>query len=267
MASAAAPVSRFELGRVVERTFASIGRNFAVFLCLTLLLAGLPSLVTELLINLAGVGGTGEVASANASQAFAAGAVGGGLAALVGAIASFILQAAIVYGTIADLNGRRAVFSECLSTGLRSWFWIFLLAIVVGIAEVFGFILLIVPGVMMAVAWIVAVPALVVERTGVFGAMGRSAVLTRGQRWPIFGLLIIYLIAAGIISAVFSVVVSAAAISVSPGAHQPALQLIAQPLVSVVTKLISSAGIASIYYELRSTREGIGPEALAAVFD
>jgi MFS family permease len=252
MASAAAPVSRFDLGRVVERTFASIGRNFAVFLMLT---------------NLAGIGPAGLAASANSRQLFAMGAAGSGFATLVGAIASFILQAAVVYGTIADLNGRRAVFSECLSTGLRSWFWIFLLAIVVGIAEVFGFLLLIVPGVMMAVAWVVAVPALVVERTGVFGAMSRSAELTRGHRWPIFGLLVIYLIAAAIISSMVSVVVGAAAVSVSAGVTQPALQLIAQPLVSIITKLISSAGVASIYFELRSTREGIGPEALAAVFD
>jgi len=138
---------------------------------------------------------------------------------------------------------------------------------VVGVAEVFGFILFIVPGVMMAVAWIVAVPALVVERTGVFGAMSRSAELTRGHRWPIFGLLVIYIIAAAIISSMVSVVVGAAAASVSTAAMQPTLQLIAQPLVSVITKLISSAGVASIYFELRSTREGIGPEALAAVFD
>jgi len=267
MASAAVPVLRFDVGRVVERTFSSITRNFPVFLLLTLLLAGVPAVLTGLLLYLAGIGAAGAAANANLSQLFTTGAAGGGLAALVGAIASFILQAAVVYGTIADLNGRRAVFADCLSTGLRSWFWIFLLAIVVGVAEVFGFILFIVPGVMMAVAWIVAVPALVVERTGVFGAMSRSAELTRGHRWPILGLLVIYIIAAGIISSMVSVVVGAAAASVSTAAMQPTLQLIAQPLVSVITKLISSAGVASIYFELRSTREGIGPEALAAVFD
>jgi len=31
--------------------------------------------------------------------------------------------------------------------------------------------------------------------------------------------------------------------------------------------VIASAGVASIYYELRSIKEGIGPEALASVFD
>jgi hypothetical protein len=35
----------------------------------------------------------------------------------------------------------------------------------------------------------------------------------------------------------------------------------------MISGIISSAGTASIYFELRSIKEGIGPEALAAVFD
>ena len=258
MASGAAPVSRFDLGRVVERTFASIGRNFAVFLLLALLLAGLPALATGSILTLSGInsGNPSAAGPGDAANLLAIGLSVIGLVYLVGAIAAFILQAAIVYGTIADLNGRRAEFGECLSTGLRSWFWLFLLAIVVTVAEVFGYILFIAPGLMMAVAWMVAVPAQVVERTGVFGAIGRSAELTRGHRWPIFGLLVIYLVGVGVLAA-----------SLSPATMQAATQIVAQPLLAVATSLIGAAGVASVYYELRSTREGIGPEALAAVFD
>jgi len=97
MASAAVPVLRFDVGRVVERTFSSITRNFPVFLLLTLLLAGVPAVLTGLLLYLAGIGAAGAAANANLSQLFTTGAAGGGLAALVGAIASFILQAAVVY--------------------------------------------------------------------------------------------------------------------------------------------------------------------------
>jgi MFS family permease len=268
MVSATAPVSRFDLGRVVERTFASIGRNFAVFLLLTLLLAGVPALLTGSLFALAALnGGSSAATGADATNLIAVGVSAIGLVTLVGSIAGFILQAAIVYGVIADLNGRRAEFAECLSSGLRNWFWLLLLAIVIAVCEVFGFILLIVPGLMMAVAWMVAVPAQVVERTGVFGAMSRSAELTRGHRWSIFGLLVIYVIASGVIQAAISAIIAALAVSLSPTTAQAATHLVAQPLLSVTTSLIGAAGVASIYYELRSTREGIGPEALAAVFD
>jgi len=44
-------------------------------------------------------------------------------------------------------------------------------------------------------------------------------------------------------------------------------QAVIEPLVTAATTLVAAVGVASIYYELRSAREGIGPEALAAVFD
>jgi len=268
MASGAAPDSRFDLGRVTQRTFASIGRNFGVFLLLALLLSGIPALLTGLLLTMAEGDHTGQSTSgSDPTTLVVIGASVIGFVYLVGAIASFILQAAIIYGTIADLNGRRAEFAECLSMGLRNWFWLFLLAIVVTVCEVFGYIFFIVPGLMLAVAWMVAVPAQVVEHTGVFGAIGRSAELTRGHRWAIFGLLVIYIIASLVLQGSILGIVGVLAVSLSPNMSQAATQMVAQPLLNVATSLIGAAGVASIYYELRSSREGIGPEALAAVFD
>jgi hypothetical protein len=37
-------------------------------------------------------------------------------------------------------------------------------------------------------------------------------------------------------------------------------------LVRIALDLIGAAGVASIYYELRLVKEGVGPEQLAAVF-
>jgi hypothetical protein len=268
MAVGAAPDTRFDLGRVAQRTFASIGRNFAVFALLALLLSGVPAVLTGLLQNLASGDHTSAASSVTDPTTLAM--IGGSVIALVylvGAIASFVLQAAIIHGVIADLNGRRAEFAECLSMGLRNWFWLFLLAIVVTIAEAFGYILLVVPGLMLTVTWMVAVPAQVVEHTGVFGAMSRSAELTRGHRWAIFGLLVIFIIASLVLQGSIIGIVATLGASVSSQLSETTSQLVAQPLLNVTTSLIGAAGVASIYYELRSTREGIGPEALAAVFD
>jgi hypothetical protein len=269
MAVGAAPDSRFDLGRVAQRTFASIGRNFAVFVLLALLLSGIPAVLTGLMLGLAETGRSSPSTSGIDDPTTLA-LIGGsviGFVYLVGAIASFILQAAIIHGVIADLNGRRAEFAECLSMGLRNWFWLFLLAIVVTVAEAFGYLLFIVPGLMLTVAWMVAVPAQVVEHTGVFGALSRSAELTRGHRGAIFGLLVIFLFASLVLQGSIIGIIAALAVSLSPNMSQTATQVVAQPLLNVTTSLIGAAGVASIYYELRSTREGIGPEALAAVFD
>ena len=59
MASTPPPTVRFEFSRVVERTFASIGRNFGVFALLALLLAGLPGMIIGGLFGIAGAAPAG----------------------------------------------------------------------------------------------------------------------------------------------------------------------------------------------------------------
>ena len=161
----------------------------------------------------------------------------------------------------------QSIVSPVLSTSL--YFVVFGAAIGTRITQIEGvsYGAFIVPGLMLAVAWMVAVPAQVVEHTGVFGAIGRSAELTRGHRWAIFGLLVIYIIASLVLQGSILGIVGVLAVSLSPNMSQAATQMVAQPLLNVATSLIGAAGVASIYYELRSSREGIGPEALAAVFD
>jgi hypothetical protein len=38
-------------------------------------------------------------------------------------------------------------------------------------------------------------------------------------------------------------------------------------VITVASTLISYTGLAVIYYELRRLKEGVGPEALASIFD
>jgi hypothetical protein len=258
---------RFDVGRVIQRAFAAIGHNFAVFALLSLLLAGLPSALTGGLLNLATqgpstsptpTGATGDELAALGASVFA-------LAYLASAVGGLILTAALVHGAVADLNGRRAGFGECLATGVRNAFWLFLIGLIVAVAEVFGYLLFVVPGIMVATAWISAVPVRVVERLGPFGALGRSAELTRGHRWAIFGLIVIYLLGSWMLQGAVLAVIGSLA-EAGPTAL-PVNALVLQPLVAAATHMVSAAGVASIYYELRSGREGIGPEALAAVFD
>src|SRR3546814_14393610 len=55
--------------------------------------------------------------------------------------------------------------------------------------------------------WAVVAPALVEERTGVFGAFGRSRELTKGARWKVFGLELILLVAMWIVTLVFGLLI------------------------------------------------------------
>lgn len=79
-----------------------------------------------------------------------------------------------------------------------------LLAIVVGILTAIGFLLLIIPGIILTLMWIVSTPSMIVEQKGVFDSMSRSSELTRGNRWRILGvgllLLVAYIVLAAIIA-------------------------------------------------------------------
>jgi hypothetical protein len=264
-----ATTNSFDFGRVIKNTFGAIQQNAATFAILALLLAGIPAAISTFgLVGLFGrlmaVGSGAPAEPSLAFMGFNAALAGGG--ALINVFANAILQAAIMYGTAAFLNGRTASLGECFGAGLRRCLPLIGLMIVIGFAVFFGFLLLIVPAIMMAVAWIVAVPALVVERTGVFAALGRSADLTRGRRWPIFGFIVLYFIAFSVVQQVVLGIVGSVIVATTPSAVM-LRQLPVSAALGVVVAVLASAGSAAIYYELRTTREGIGPEALASVFD
>ncbi|CAN5478626.1 hypothetical protein BH10PSE3_BH10PSE3_22630 [soil metagenome] len=258
----------FDVGRVISGTFAVIGRNFLPFVAMAVLLGGLPKLLVTL-VQLRFISGQG-----NYSLPIVGGWFAGGLVMLV---AGFVLQAAIVHATVADLNGRRVVIGESLKVGLRNCLPLIGLAILLGLGVMIGFVLLIVPGVILLVMWSVAVPAKVVEKIGVTESFSRSSDLTRGRRWPIFGLLLIYVIAAWIVEIAIMAAFAPFALTKGLPASSTAIesfaqslnvvQLIATPIAATITTLISTAGGAVLYSELRGSREGGGHEALASVFD
>ncbi len=103
-----------------------------------------------------------------------------------------------------------------------------------------------------------------------FGAFGRSADLTRRHRWSILGLAVAYVLLSIVVGAVIGGIIGGV-IGAAPGVSSPGrlvgLQVVISLVLQPVQILLATAGIASVYYELRSIKEGIGPEALASVFD
>jgi hypothetical protein len=251
----------FEMGRVVARTFGAIGRNWVSFFTLAVFTV-VPQLILSAYLGVGVVARGKPVDLSNLGHFWAM----MGIVYLAALVLNSVLQAALVHGTVSDLNGKKASFGDCLQTGLRTCFPVIGLSIVFGIALMFGFILLLVPGVLMFLAWAVIVPVLVVEKTGVFGAFGRSSELTKGHRWAILGLAVVL----WLISIVLGLAIlpfQSALVLPGEGVLAMAPLLVINGAVSVITTTLAAAGTASVYYELRSIKEGIGPEQLAAVFD
>ena len=245
--------AKLDIGRVVQQLFAVLGRNFVTFLALSAILVGVPSVLTGAL----------QLNFLRAGQPISWQTALGTLAVALGGL---ILQGTVIYGTVTDLNGRRASVNDCLTVGLRSFLPVLGIGILWYFAIVLGLILLVVPGLMIMVAWAVCIPAYVTERTTLTGSFGRSAELTRDNRWRILLLLILYFVALIIVEMLLGVF--AAAGRVAAGGSVSFLQaIIATPLIAVAQSMIGTTGAAVLYVELRRIKDGVGAESLAAIFD
>ncbi|MGE0044975.1 MAG: hypothetical protein AB7J28_17090 [Hyphomonadaceae bacterium] len=253
--------ARFDMGRVIARTFSAVGANFLVYYLLGLVLAGAPLLVMQLPgLNL--LTSNDPAAFANPFAVFGP-VYFSGLALYV--IGAFVLQAAVTHGAVAHFNGQRASFGELLATGGRFFLVALGIAIVAGIGIGIGLVFLFVPGLILMTLWAVAVPSAVIERMGVFGAMGRSRNLTRSHRWAIFALLI----AIGLLTYIISLVAQVVGGAVGQAAGGQVLlgMAVAGTLIAPVASVIGAVSASAIYFELRSVKEGVGPAQLASVFD
>lgn len=162
----------------------------------------------------------------------------------------------------AHLDGRvDATVGDLLGSVSGKIFALILLAIVLWILIAIGFLLLIIPGVILALMWIVSVPAMVVEDKGVFDSMSRSSDLTRDNRMRILGLGILLFVA--YIAIAFIVGLLAAV--------TPVIGIIAGIILAVVLYPWFSIVVAVLYFRLREIKgEGVaapgidGPEPAIA---
>jgi len=118
----------------------------------------------------------------------------------------------------------------------------------------------ILPGLWLSAVWWVIVPVALFEASG-FGSFGRSAVLTKGYRWPIIGLFLLLLTCTAIPLVPVVIYVG-----------YPETTLLRVAWYILMSGLIGCAGglisvsAALTYARLREIKEGGGPESLTAVF-
>ena len=211
-----------------------------------------------------------------------------------------LLTATITFGTFQALRGRDVRVGDCLNRGLSRFLPVIGVSIASGLAAGLALAIFLVPafmlspqgppagglslstkiwiasGVMVAIVVIislwVAVPATVVERKGVFASLRRSAELTRGCRWMVFGTLLFFAVLFIIFTFVFSFVV--VNLIVGPTTQVSNSLEIAVALFTVLMFIGNALVISFVsvltgvcYYELRRAKEGADVEQIAAVFD
>lgn len=124
------------------------------------------------------------------------------LAALFWALS--VLYQGMVVKLVQDIqDGRRDHSVGALVRSVEPVFWRLLaVSLLFGIGVGIGFVLLIVPGLILMVMWAVVAPVMVLERPGVFEAFRRSREYVRGNGWNVFGVFVLVFVAVIVVSIV-----------------------------------------------------------------
>jgi hypothetical protein len=281
--NAPAGAPRFSVGTVISTSLSVLFANIWAFL-VVILAVGVPLVVVIMggsMIMAAGVAGPLETGAGLKLQDLSAASMLFLIfVSVLGVLAYLLIQAAVTYGALQSLRGRRAGIGACISNGLSVLPRVFLAGLlfavamaVVGFVVAFVFSMLasvgaaaiaILGGIAMSaifafivVTYWVFVPVIVVEQAGPIDCFTRSKALTKGRRWGIFGILVLVFFANWLISLLGRLL------------HQVAPA--ASGLIDILSLLFFmalSAVLAAVgYYFLRAEKEGVAIDDVVTVFD
>jgi hypothetical protein len=166
---------------------------------------------------------------------------------LLGSLISLVattLFTGMVTELVADVrDGRRdASAGQLLRAVMPVLGQLILVAVVAGVGIVIGFVLIIVPGLILLTIWSVAAPVVVLERPGGLRALGRSRELVRGNGWNVFAVILVLVIL---------LVIVAGAIELGAVAVSTAVGIVVTVVIGVLFTPISSLAAAVLYFDLR----------------
>jgi hypothetical protein len=256
MVSKAQQSISLDIGRVTSGALQALKSQFLTVVVLALLLVGIPSFFLEWLVQSVSAD-PNQVLATFVSSTF-------WLTFLATMVMGSLLQAAVMKASISVMRGERIEIGQAVLESLKLILPLFVLNFIVFVGMTLGLILLIVPGVILYLMWIVAVPVLVDEQPGILGSLSRSAELTKGSRGSIFLLFLIYGVAAIIVSALSSLVNGIFGFTADSG--PTALSLIVSVTFGLALSLATATVLASLYFELRLIKDGGTHTGLTEIF-
>jgi hypothetical protein len=178
------------------------------------------------------------------------------LALVVSTIGSVWLQGMVIEAVRDIEDGRRDfTLGELFRSVMPVLLPLFGVGLLAGLGIALGFVLLIVPGLILLTWWAVVAPVVVIERRGL-DAFGRSRELVRGNGWQVFGVIVVVFIiqflANNILGAIFG------------GADSFVGALLASLISNGLIAPLSAIAAAIIYLELRRVKGEAAPHAGAA---
>jgi uncharacterized membrane protein len=217
--------SRVDVGAVISRTFRIYVDQASVLMPAAAVVFVISGILTALL--------------------FAASPALGLIGFIISLVASTLFTGMVVE-LVADVqDGKRdATVGQLLRAASPVIGNLILVGIVAGIGIVIGFILIIVPGLILITIWSVAAPVVVLERPGGLRALGRSRELVKGNGWNVFVVILLLVILVGVV---------AAAVDAAAAAGGTGLGIVVRVIVGILAAPISSLAQAVLYFQLRGS--------------
>jgi len=236
--AAGSPAKRIGVGDVISETFSVYGQNIVALVGSALAVFVVVGLVSGILQRAGGV-----------------------LLLLLAAAVSLAGQAlytGFVVGLVRDVrDGRRdQTVGDLFSAAGPFILPLIGFGILFGIGAAVGFLLIVIPGLILVTFWSLGAPAIVVEGIGPIDAFGRSWRLVRGQAWQVFGVLVIIFL----IVVVVQVVLAAIANPIGSGDFST---WIASIISGTLTAPIYAIAVTVMYYELAGGAAAPEPAAAA----
>lgn len=178
-----------------------------------------------------------------------------GIGLVVLVLGSLLAQAAGVYAAIGSAEGGETTWRQSASVALHRWGACLSTGVLVMLGIGIGVFCFIIPGLVVFVAWFVAMPSVVIEGRSPGSALGRSWQLTRGHRLSILGAFVLVellsLLAFIPLNLIVNVIFSGTSASVA--------QEVAGYIVQILLTPLQVALVAVVYLGLRGIYEQVTP--------
>ena len=213
MSSGRTVTQELGIGEVVSKTFDLYRRNFAKYFVLYVVVYAIIGVVSALATRAFVL----PTLPANPTSQQVLNWVPGffsTLFLLVGSIAlvSLVFVPIAAGGTIKmaseEIEGRPVELGSSVSFAASKLIWMWALGLIVGIIVGLGFIALVIPGIILAIMFSLALPALLLENVGVVGSLGRSRALVSHRWLKTFALFLVWVVIIAIAAIIVNLISS-----------------------------------------------------------
>lgn len=248
-----ATVEQLELGSILSKAFSTLTGNFVNFS-----IVGIAVLLPFAVMEYWMLGGFGQSDAMTSLPEWSIFAIY--MAAVM--VLNMVAEAAIIVGTAEYQAGRKAGIMTIVGKSVTCLLPVLAASVMVTLLTMAGYLMLLIPGVIVSLALSVTIPVIVVEGLGPIAAMKRSVELTDGNRSAIFGLMIVV----SIMTSVFSWAVEFVG-SIITGGDTVSLVSSGFSLLGMgITAALGGAVYATLYASLREIKEGTSVDEIARVF-